>query len=154
MDYSKNPISAQIKIKGSSKLFIEDLIIEDSEGSSSGIIKTFDVNKEVYRDSEFKEKKGSYDNSNEDQISYFRKKQLEIFLSKKISAILYFKNNWGKTKRINNFKPLNDFRNSIDFIHPSFEVSQSGSLKEKMDSKEAYKKCIKLLSFINSDLLT
>ena len=48
---------------------------------------------------------------------------------------------------------LNNYRNNIDFIHPSLQASLNGDIKTNIDSQEAFNKCDQLLRFILDDLL-
>jgi len=76
-----------------------------------------------------------------------------IYTRDKVAAILHFKNNWDFRKIKNNFYTLNGYRNSINFIHPTFIASDKEDVISKESKRDAYDHCINLLKFISQDLL-
>ncbi|MEV4887296.1 hypothetical protein MRBLMN1_005878 [Chitinophaga ginsengisegetis] len=72
-----------------------------------------------------------------------------VYLSDQISGILRHQLLWNHHKINDNFmKPLNNYRNEIDFIHSSPTAILHGRLADYQNNEDVYKKCktmIKLL---------
>ena len=75
-------------------------------------------------------------------------------LSKQIYGLLLIKLGWSSEKAQQEFKPLNDYRNKIDFIHSSTNAIFYKTIKSSYDTREAFVKCKKMLSFIEEMLAT
>jgi len=149
MDYSKNPKSAEVKIKGVSGFVIEDNIIEKTDQNR---IKRY-VKTNFKKNNAFKYDSDD-DRSYSEQLSSFRRKAMEMTTMNKISIILNLKKEW-KSWKINSYfkKPFSNYRNSIDYIHPSHEASTKRSIAVNKDNKKAFDKSVDLLKFIHEVLL-
>lgn len=139
MDSSKDPISATIEIRNVSRFYQKEEINNDNN-NNEGVISRFNIRHSKYDPILFDLK--------------YRRKQLELSTKLKINAILHFKNEWNFPKIEQRFNSkLNNYRNNIDFIHPSLQASLNGDIKTNIDSQEAFNKCDQLLRFILDDLL-
>lgn len=124
----------------SGKVFIEDLRTENF-GKTTGVIK---VN--IDRQSgQFvaKEKIVNFDNK---EIHFYEGK---LNLSLQVYAVLLLEKNWAPSKVTNHFKPLNEYRNEIDFIHSSLSSIFNNKLSSLQNNKDAFKKCILMLDFLD-----
>jgi len=72
-----------------------------------------------------------------------------VNLSDQISAILRYQANWNHNRIIENFmKPLNNFRNEIDFIHTNETAILSGRLANNQNNEYVFKKCKIMLKLL------
>lgn len=71
-----------------------------------------------------------------------------VFLSLQVYAIMLLYKNWEPIVAKNQFDPLNEYRNKIDFIHSSINSIFNDSLGKNQNSGEAFQKCKEMLDFI------
>lgn len=137
MDYSKNPVSATIEIRGTGRFYIRD---ERSDPQAGGTVEQYDIENEGFKPKNIAAKS--------------TKSALHLYTSEKIAAILHLKNGWDHKKIKDQFwLPLSGYRNTIDFIHPSYQVSQRESVASEQSKREAFRKSLRLLRFMREDLL-
>lgn len=131
------------KLKKSKLMFIEDLRFENFE-RTEGIIKVaidWDGSKYVVRNQ-------NIDNNNSD-IKFYTGK---ISLSLQVYAIMLLDKKWESMQAKNLFKPLNDYRNEVDFIHSSVSKIFNSHVSNSTNNLIAFEKCNEMLVFIKKIL--
>lgn len=125
------------KLRKSGKMFIEDFFNEVStEGTLNAEI-CWDNNKYVV-----KKQKLSH---NHRDINFYTGK---INLSLQIFGIMLLEKNWEPGCAKEMFKPLNDYRNEVDFIHSSVSKIFNSSVSNSAINLKAFEKCNDILEFI------
>lgn len=72
----------------------------------------------------------------------------KISLSLQIYALMLLEKNWNPIESKNLFKPLNDYRNEVDFIHSSVSKIFNSAVSNAADNLLAFEKCNHMLDFI------
>jgi CheY-like chemotaxis protein len=131
------------KLKKSGIIFIEDLRFKNFE-RIEGFIKVaidWDGSKYVVRNR-------NIDNYNSD-IKFYTGK---ISLSLQVYAIMLLDKKWESIQAKNLFKPLNDYRNEVDFIHSSVSKIFKSPVSNSTNNIKAFEKCNEMLVFISKIL--
>jgi CheY-like chemotaxis protein len=127
------------KLRKSGLIFIEDLRYEN--------FKRIEGNLEVsigWDNSKYIVRKQSLDNNNP-EIRFYTGK---ISLSLQVYAIMLLEKKWPPMHAKNLFKPLNDFRNEVDFIHSSVSKILNSPVSNSTNNFKAFEKCNEILVFI------
>ena len=131
------------KLRKSGLMFIEDLRYKNFE-TIEGFLKVaidWDGSKYVVRNQ-------NIDNSSF-SIKFYTGK---VSLSLQVYAILLLDKKWESLQAKNLFKPLNDYRNEVDFIHSSVSKIFNSPVSNSTNNLTSYEKCNDTLDFISKIL--
>lgn len=78
----------------------------------------------------------------------------KLGLALQMYAVLLLGKNWPAEKAAGLLKPLNEYRNEIDFIHSSVTAIFTKQLAASQNDQNAYGKCIEVLNFIEEVVST
>lgn len=127
------------KLRKSGQMFIEYLRSENF-----GEIEDFLEVALAWDKSKYVVRKQKLDNS-DINIKFYTGK---ISLSQQVYAIMLLDKKWESIQAKNLFKPLNDYRNEVDFIHSSVSKIFNSSVSNSTNNLIAFEKCNEMLVFI------
>ena len=127
------------KLRKSGKLFIEDLRYRNLNNIEGFIQVSLEWDGLKYI-----VKSQNIDNQNPNHKFFTGK----ISLSLQIYTLMLLEKNWNANDSKNLFKPLNDYRNEVDFIHSSVSKIFNSSVSNSADNLIAFEKCNQMLDFI------
>lgn len=127
------------KLRKSGQMFIEDLRYKNFDKLEGFLEVAIDWDK-----SKYVVRKQNINNDNLN-IKFYTGK---ISLSQQIYAIMLLDKKWESMQAKNLFKPLNDYRNEVDFIHSSVSKIFNSPVSNSTNNIIAFEKCNDMLVFI------
>jgi CheY-like chemotaxis protein len=127
------------KLRKSGKFFIEDLRYTNSNHIKGHVKVSIKWNNDRY------EVTDQLLGSNDKNLNFFIGK---VNLSTQVYAIMLLDKNWDSNQAKVSFKPLNEYRNEVDFIHSSVSKIFSSKVCDKDSNLKSYEKCKEILEFI------
>jgi CheY-like chemotaxis protein len=128
------------KLRKSGSMFIEDFRYKNFE-KLEGFIEVaidWDEFKYVVRNQKI--------DSHHQNLKFYTGK---VSLSLQVYAIMLLEKKWEPIQAKNLFKPLNDYRNEVDFIHSSVSKIFSDPVSDFNNNLIAFEKCNEMLVFIS-----